>query len=163
MKHIKTKYKNFGNGLPLFEPNDKDISLSECVNVDKYIELIKEIESAFTDNKISSDEYKFLKLCASRWIKFNYSNVAQYFCKKASPEMQQLLQRSVMVLLDIDDAFKSGVIQAKAFISSLQSELLKNRAEENPDMSEFDDMTEELEKYSHDPDEIYPNEDCDNE
>lgn len=42
MKHIKTKYKNFGNGLPLFEPNDKDISLSECVNVDKYIELIKE-------------------------------------------------------------------------------------------------------------------------
>lgn len=163
MKHIKTKYKNFGNGLPVFETTDKDISLSECVNVDKYIELISEIEKSFADNKISSDEYKFLKLCATRWIKFNYANVAQYFCKKASPEMQQLLQRSVMILLDVDDAFKQEVIKAKSYISSLQSELIKNRAEENPDMSEFDDMTDEIEKYSHDPDELYPEEKSDNE
>lgn len=154
MKHNKTKYSNYVNGIPTFEPNDENTTLADCVNVDKYVELLNEVESAYKSGKISQDEYRFLKLAASRWLKFNYANVAQYFCKKASPAMQELLQRSVMVLLDIDDAFKNEAIRAKSYVSSLQKEFIKNRtADLSDDFSEFDDMPE-LAKYDVDPDDL---------
>lgn len=152
----KKNYSDYGNGIPTFEPNAEDTSLTDCVNVDKYVELINEVENAYKAHEISEDECKFLKLAASRWLKFNYANVAQYFCKKASPAMQELLQRSVMVLLDIDDAFKSEVIKAKSYISTLQKEFVKNRTTEmSDDFSEFDEMPE-LAKYDEDPDMLYP-------
>lgn len=151
----KQKYTNYANGIPTFEPNDEDTTLADCVNVDKYVELLNEVESAYKANTISQDEYKFLKLAASRWLKFNYANVAQYFCKKASPEMQKLLQRSVMVLLDIDDAFKNEAVRAKSYISSLQKEFIKNRTTDlSDDFSEFDDMPE-LAKYDEDSDDVF--------
>lgn len=60
-----------------------------------------------------------------------------------------------MVLLDIDGAFKAGVIHAQSYVKSLQDELIKNRKLElSDDLSEFDDMTEELSKYDTDPEEI---------
>lgn len=113
--------------LPVFEDNGNDVHLKECVNVDKYITLLQEIESQYKASKITSEEYKFLKLCSTRWIQFNYANVAQYFIH-ASPEMQKLLQRNTMVLIDVDDAFKNAVVKSKNYIKSLQNEFIANRA-----------------------------------
>lgn len=42
---MASKYESVkSSGIPIFEPNNQDIYLSDCVNVDKYIELTREIE-----------------------------------------------------------------------------------------------------------------------
>lgn len=75
---------------------------------------------------ITDEEYKFLKLCSTRWIQFNYENVAQFFIH-ASPEMKRLLQRNCMVLIDKDDAFLNNVVSAHNYIQKRCDEFLENR------------------------------------
>ena len=112
--------------IPTFEDNGKDVHLSECVNVDKYIELLQELEEKHTQGAITDEEYKFLKLCSTRWIQFNYENVAQFFIH-TSPEMKRLLQRNCMVLIDKDDAFLNNVVFAHNYIKNRCNEFLENR------------------------------------
>lgn len=63
----KTNYSK-KTEIPQFEPSGEDVKLVDCVNVDKYIQLIVEIEEALKQNKITEIEARFLKLGASRWL-----------------------------------------------------------------------------------------------
>lgn len=46
-------------------------------------------------------------LAANRHIKFNYAQIAEYYCH-ASKKVQELMEKSALVVVDINDAIKNG-------------------------------------------------------
>lgn len=96
------KYTNKVN-IPQYEMTGEQPSLKELTDVTKQNELIKEIESA----AIPDDEKEFLKLAASRHAVFDYGKIAEYYAH-ADKTMQELMEKSALVIIDIGDAIKYG-------------------------------------------------------
>ena len=115
--------------IPKFEPDERNVNLEDCVSVTKYIELIGAINGALESNEITEYEAKFLKLCATRWIKFDYENVAQYYATKANEKMQNLLEKSTMVLIDVDKAFENSTTTARNFVDEISNKYISNNLE----------------------------------
>ena len=59
---------------------------------------------------VSDEEKKFLKLAASRFIEFNYESIADYYAS-ASKEMQGLMEKLALVIIDFDKAIEEGFVQ----------------------------------------------------
>ena len=110
---IDTRYSKKVNP-PQYLPSAKPPVLSELYNYDKYAKLLREIN----DSSISDDEKKFLRMAASRHIVFNYSKIADYYAH-ATPEMQELMEQSALVILDIDDAIANGYVKLSKDITKL--------------------------------------------
>ena len=96
------KYSTKTN-IPQYEIQGLNIKLSDCIDKQKYLELLKEIENS----TVSDAQKKFLKLAATRHIRFIYKNIAEYYASTNS-EMQRLMEHSALVIIDIDDAIRNG-------------------------------------------------------
>lgn len=92
--------------IPQYEITGDCPEIGELVNLDKTNELLKEIENA---KGISEDEREFLKYAAGRHNVFNYRNIAEYYAH-AAPEMQRLMEKSALVLIDINNAIADGYV-----------------------------------------------------
>lgn len=104
--------------LPIFDPTGKQVTLDECVNVDQFIKYMDEIDKYKSENKINEQQYKFLKLAASRFIVFNFENIAEYFCQTNS-DMQKIMQDLALVLIDYDNALKASVVDCINFTNKI--------------------------------------------
>lgn len=92
---------------PIYEPTmDVPPMFSDCVNTDKYDQLIAEIEQA----EISEDDKRLLKLSAARHIVFDYKNIAERYAH-ADKLVQQLMENSALVIIDFDKAIENGFIK----------------------------------------------------
>ena len=72
----------------------------------KYEELKEAIDAA----DIPEDVREFLALSATRHIKFNYANIAEYYAH-ADEEVQQLFEDSALVIIDYDNAVRNGYVK----------------------------------------------------
>ena len=70
---------------------------------------------------MSDEEKQFLRFAASRHLEFNYSLIADYYAH-ATPEMQELMEQSALVILDIDDAIANGYIKLSENIQQILKE-----------------------------------------
>ena len=77
-----------------------------------------EIDKYKSENKINEQQYKFLKLAASRFIVFNFENIAEYFCQTNS-DMQKIMQDLALVLIDYDNALKASVVDCINFTNKI--------------------------------------------
>lgn len=112
------KYSHFA-GKPQYEPTREDCPrLDELYNKDKMLELL----TAIRNSGISDEEKDFLRLAASRHIKFRFDQIAEYYCH-ASAEMQRLMEKSALVIPDFDDAIAEGYVKL--------TEKLQNIVEKN--------------------------------
>ena len=59
---------------------------------------------------ITEEERDFLRLAAYRHTKFRYDRIAEYYAH-ASKEMQELMEESALVIIDIDDAIANGYVK----------------------------------------------------
>lgn len=91
---------------PTYEPQDGEISLSECYDTTKTDTLVSAINSA----EISEDVKEFLKVAAYRHVAFNYEKIADYYAK-ATKEVQQLMEDSALVIVDFDKAIEDGYVK----------------------------------------------------
>ena len=91
--------------IPQYEPKNEKPKLEEVYDLTKYSQLVAKINKS----DVSDDEKKFLKFAASRHIVFTYSKIADYYAH-ASKEMQELMEQSALVILDIDDAIANGYV-----------------------------------------------------
>lgn len=80
-------------------------------------ELIEDIEKS----SVSDDEKRFLIEAAKRHTVFNYRNIAEYYAH-ATPEMQRLMEKSALVIIDVDDAIANGYVQLSEAISGLMED-----------------------------------------
>ena len=91
---------------PIYEPKNIKPHLLELCNKEKTHRLIREIEAS----NLPHDEKLFLIDAARRHNVFNYEKIADYYAH-ATPEMQQLMERSALVIIDFDKAIQNGYVK----------------------------------------------------
>ena len=102
---IDTKYTNKVQ-IPQYVPSGELVSIYSCYKTAKYDQLLNHIKQS----NVSEEEKQFLRLAASRHIVFDYSKIADYYAN-ASKEMQELMEESALVILDINDAIANGFVK----------------------------------------------------
>lgn len=90
--------------IPQYEVSGAKPLLDELCDTSKADELIAHI----MDAPITPEERAFLMWGAYRHLRFNYRNIAEYYANVAGPEMQQLMEESALVIIDLDDAIANG-------------------------------------------------------
>lgn len=104
-------------GIPQYLPSMDCPRLDTLVDKNKYNELIREINSS----NVSDQEKEFLRLAATRHLVFTYSRIADYYAH-ATPEMQRLMEKSALVIIDIDDAIANGYVKLSESIKKIMEE-----------------------------------------
>lgn len=106
--------------IPQYQITGECPDISEMIDTGKSDDLITEILE--TDG-ITDEEKQFLIEAARRHTVFNYRNIAEYYAH-ANPEMQNLMERSALVIIDFDNAIANGY-------ASLHAEMLDIMEGEN--------------------------------
>lgn len=102
---------------PIYEPTGKIVELNDLCKSTYTDNLLKRIDAA----NVSEDEKIFLRKAATRHIVFNYQNIAEYY-SSASKEMQQLMEESVLVIIDINNSIKNGFVEFSENIKKIMDE-----------------------------------------
>lgn len=91
---------------PIYEPKNKKPDVFELVDRKTYYKLMKDID------KSSCGQYEkvFLKIAAARHNVFNYEKIADYYAH-SNHEMQDLMERSGLVIIDFNKAIQYGYIK----------------------------------------------------
>lgn len=108
--------------VPQYLPSAVCPDLSELLDTTKYYQLLHDIEKS----DVSEQEKQFLRLSATRLIGFNFSLIADYY-SHANKEMQELMEKQALVIIDIEDAIANGYVEySKTMDSLLRKQLEKN-------------------------------------
>jgi len=93
-------------GSPIYEPKNKKPHILELCDKSKTHRRIKEIENS----SLPQDEKDFLIEAAKRHTVFNYEKIADYY-SHSSREMQNLMEKSALVIIDFQKAIEMGYIK----------------------------------------------------
>ena len=91
---------------PVYEPKGKQPHVLEIFDTRKTGRLIHEIDAS----SVLEEEKQFLREAAKRHTVFNYEKIADYYAH-ASKEMQDLMERSALVIIDFDKAIQHGYVK----------------------------------------------------
>lgn len=108
--------------IPHFNPKNADVKIDELVNIDKYKELMNDIELMKEKNLIDENQYKFLILGATRFLQFNYANIAEYYCK-ADRNMQEMMEKEMLVLIDVNNKFAESFLNLKKYFQPFMEKI----------------------------------------
>lgn len=97
--------------IPQYEITGECPTIAEMLDIGKAKELIEEIEAS----GVTDEEKEFLKYAAFRHDVFNYRNIAEYYAH-AGEEMQALMEKSALVIIDVNDAIANGYATLNADI-----------------------------------------------
>lgn len=102
------------SAVPQYTPSAVAPPITGLCDYSKYTELIRDIDKS----NVTDEEKKFLKFAATRHIVFTYSRIADYYAH-ATPEMQRLMEKSALVIVDIDDAIANGYVKLSKDIEKI--------------------------------------------
>lgn len=91
---------------PIYEPKNAKPNILHLCNDTKCIRLINQIRNS----NVSDEEKAFLIKAAQRHIVFNYEKIADYYAHSDS-EMQNLMERSGLVIIDFEKAIQYGYVK----------------------------------------------------
>jgi len=91
---------------PIYEPKNVRPNELELYNTNIYDRLVKEVDLS----NLSNEEKEFLKLAATRHIEFDYRKIADLYAH-ASNELQILMEKSALVIIDYDKAIELGFVK----------------------------------------------------
>lgn len=91
--------------IPTYEPKGEKPPESELVDRIKTEQLISEIDNAELPEEVA----RFLRYAAERHAIFNFGLIAEYYCH-ADPKVQDLMERSALVLIDFKKAIENGFV-----------------------------------------------------
>lgn len=96
--------------IPQYTPSDNPPDIEDCYDKTKYEEILEKINAS----NVGEQEKQMLIFAAARHLRFDYKKIADYYAS-ASNEMQELMEDSALVIIDINDAIAKGfaVLQAK--------------------------------------------------
>ncbi len=89
--------------LPQYEIKGENPELEKLYDSTKAEQLISEIE----ESNLNEKEKEFLKIAAYRHTEIDFEAVAEYYAG-AKKEMQNLMEKSALVIIDYDDAIANG-------------------------------------------------------
>lgn len=91
---------------PIYEPKNQKPHIIELCDKSKTHRLMQEIENS----NLPYEEKMFLLDAARRHTVFNYEKIADYYAH-ASKEMQHLMERSALIIIDFDKAIEYGYVK----------------------------------------------------
>ena len=115
-EEVDTKYTARVD-IPQYLPKNEKPRISELCDTYKYEKLCMDIKSS----KLPEGEKEFLLLAATRHIVFNYSKIADYYAH-SNKQMQELMEDSALVILDLNDAIANGYIRLSKNIEKIMRE-----------------------------------------
>jgi hypothetical protein len=90
---------------PIYEPKGEKPPIKDLSDKTKTNELCNEIEKA----ELPEDVRGFLLTAAQRHTVFNFRNIAEFYCH-ASADVQHLMERSGLIIIDMDKAIANGFV-----------------------------------------------------
>lgn len=99
---------------PIYEPKGDKPAIKELYDETKTSELIQEIKSA----NIPKEVAKFLISAAERHTSFHFARIAEFYCH-ASPQVQDLMEKSGLVIIDFDKAIEYGFVHMTERLGAL--------------------------------------------
>lgn len=103
--------------VPQYEIKGDIPALYDLYDDAKEKELIEEIEKS----SVSQEEKGFLISAAHRHCRYNFANIAEYYAH-ASEEMQRLMERSALVIIDLNNAIANGYVKLSKTIEVLRDD-----------------------------------------
>lgn len=91
---------------PIYKPREQKPHILELYDKMKTQRMIVEIDKS----NVSIEEKMFLIEAARRHTVFNYEKIADYYAN-ASKEMQELMERSALVIIDFEKAIEYGYVK----------------------------------------------------
>jgi hypothetical protein len=107
---------------PIYKITGKKPMICELFDKTTFIKLAKEIDA---NVNITDEEKIFLLEAAKRHIIFNYENIAEYYAH-ASKDMQDLMEKSALVIIDFDKAIEHNFVKLSNEIKSQYLEEYQN-------------------------------------
>jgi len=93
---------------PIYEPDENcTTTLPDCFDDSTYKKIIQQIDDL---EDFSDDQIYFLKLAASRFIKFNYSKIADVY-SKSDDKFKDMFERLALVIIDFDMAIEKSFLE----------------------------------------------------
>lgn len=120
-----TKYSR-SIAIPQYKIKGEKPFIEELYNNKKVVELIDHIKKS----NVTEDEKKFLTIAAYRHYVFNYDKIAEYY-PHASKEMQELMEESALVIIDIGDAIANGYVKYSKRIQQIIEDSKRAKEESN--------------------------------
>ena len=102
---------------PQYSITGENTTIDELIKTEKYNELIEKIEKSGVTDK----QKDFLIKAATRHLVFDYAKIAEYYANQ-NKEMQELMEESALVILDINNAIKDGYVELSKDIEKLMKE-----------------------------------------
>lgn len=102
--------------IPQYLPKNVKPNIMELCNDTKTNKLIQEIKQS----NVTDEEKNFLINAAKRHLVFNYSKIADYYAH-SNKEMQILMEKSALVIIDIDDAIANGYVKLSKTIKNIMN------------------------------------------
>lgn len=102
--------------IPQYDIVGDKPDLEELADASKAVKLRERISK--TD--LPSEVKEFLYSAANRHIVFNYAKIAEYYAH-ASAEIQDLMEESALVIIDLDDAIRLGYAQFLESVNTLEN------------------------------------------
>ena len=109
---------------PQYQVTDAKPEISALVDQSKTDALLMDIEGAQAPEEIK----RFLQLAAYRHLVFDYHNIAEYYAH-APQEVQELMERSALVIIDYNDAIAGGYVKLKSEIDQMLEEAFAGNEE----------------------------------
>lgn len=110
--------------LPEYEIQGWDVKPADLVDTTRRDELFKEINT----KKMPDDVREFLILSAQRHLIFDYTKIAEYYAQ-ADAEIQDLMERSGLVIIDYEKAIQNGYVNMTKEIEALRESALEEGEE----------------------------------
>ena len=91
---------------PVYEPRGAKPPIKDLFKTEKTDALLKQIG----ETELPEEVEGFLRHAAQRHTVFHFRNIAEFYCR-ASPEVQDLMERSGLVIIDFDKAIENGFVK----------------------------------------------------
>lgn len=101
--------------IPHYQITDDKPSIDMLLDDQKTKELIQEIDQ----HDLPEEIHDFLVAAASRHLVFDYGNIAEFYAH-ADAEVQQLFEKSALVIVDFNNAIADGYVRLNQALDDLR-------------------------------------------
>lgn len=99
---------------PIYTPKGEKPKITDLVDSSKFTTLCDEIKNS----KVPEDVKQFLIKAANRHLVFDYHLIAEYY-SHAPKEIQELMERSGLVIIDFNKAVEAGFVELSKKLSEI--------------------------------------------
>lgn len=102
-----------------YEPKE-NLNINNLLGLEEY----NKIQELIENSNVSNSQKQFLKLASTRFIRFNYAKIADYYCSIDDTTMKDFIEKLHLVVVDKDSAIKNGYFEYFYGYSKLIEEIV---------------------------------------